>query len=78
MYYVKNCVCRRVGIYWVVSWLGKGVKGMRNQLNRINLMTWLIVICVVKNWKEQVRKELLKTEITLISGESAQFIRYCA
>ena len=39
-------------------------------------MIGLVVICVLKSWKERVRKEWLKIGIILTSGELAQFIRY--
>jgi hypothetical protein len=41
-------------------------------------MTWLIAICVLKNWKGQERLERLRIGMTRNFEGFAQFIRYFA
>jgi hypothetical protein len=49
MFYALVCVYRSVGILLGVNWLGKELKEVKNQLNRISLMIELVVICVGRN-----------------------------
>ena len=47
-----------------------------NQLSRISLMIGLVVIYVVKNWNQPVRKEWLRIGIILVFGGWVVVIRY--